>query len=86
SLDCNDGELLHRWSLEGIGLGWRSTWEIQRELLSGELETVLDEYALPDYDILAVYPQQRFQPARVRLFIEQLRQIYARPNYWLENT
>ncbi|GAB3628504.1 LysR family transcriptional regulator [Pandoraea terrae] len=85
NLDCNDGELLHRWALEGLGLGWRSTWEIQRELASGELETVLDEYALPDYDILAVYPQQRFQPARVRLFIDQLRQTYARPNYWIDN-
>ncbi|MDB5959009.1 MAG: LysR family transcriptional regulator, partial [Massilia sp.] len=29
NLDCNDGELLHRWASEGIGLAWRSTWEIQ---------------------------------------------------------
>lgn len=82
NLDCNDGELLHRWSLEGLGLAWRSTWEIQRELSSGELVTVLDEFALPHYDIMAVYPQQRHLPAKVRLFIDHLKQIYAQRGYW----
>jgi DNA-binding transcriptional LysR family regulator len=82
NLDCNDGELLHRWSLEGLGLAWRSTWEIQRELSAGELLTVLDEYALPHYDIMAVYPQQRHVPAKVRLFIDHLKQLYNRPGYW----
>lgn len=82
-LDCNDGELLYRWVCEGLGLGWRSTWEVAQQLARGELETVLDEYALPDYDILAVYPQQRYVPAKVRYFIDYLKQVYARPGYWL---
>ncbi|WP_373361936.1 LysR family transcriptional regulator [Ralstonia solanacearum] len=82
NLDCNDGELLHRWMGESLGLGWRSTWEIQPELESGALMTVLDDYALPDYDILAVYPQQRPVPAKIRFFIEHLKAIYAQPGYW----
>jgi DNA-binding transcriptional LysR family regulator len=82
NLDCNDGELLHRWMGEGLGLGWRSTWEIQPELESGALMTVLDDYALPDYDILAVYPQQRPVPAKIRFFIEHLKTIYAQAGYW----
>jgi DNA-binding transcriptional LysR family regulator len=82
NLDCNDGELLHRWASEGLGLAWRSTWEIQAQLASGELVTVLDEYALPDYDIMAVYMQQRHLPARVRSFIDTLKAIYAQPGYW----
>jgi len=82
TLDCNDGELLHRWVSEGLGLGWRSTWEIQQQLARGELETVLDEFALPDYDILAVYPQQRYVPAKVRYFIDYLKEIYASEDYW----
>lgn len=83
-LDCNDGELLHRWVSEGMGLGWRSTWEIQAQLQRGDLVTVLDEFALPAYDILAVYPQQRHLPAKVRFFIEHLKKTYAKPNYWLK--
>lgn len=83
TLDCNDGELLHRWAREGLGLGWRSTWEIAEDLERGELETVLDEFALPDYDILAVYPQQRYVPAKVRYFMDYLKAVYARPGYWM---
>jgi len=82
NLECNDTELLHRWTREGLGLSWRSTWEIQAELSRGELVTVLDDYALPHYDILAVYPQQRHVPAKLRFFIEHLRQIWAEPGYW----
>jgi DNA-binding transcriptional LysR family regulator len=83
NLNCNDGELLHRWATEGLGLAWRSSWEIQSQLASGELITVLDDYALPQYDIVAVYPQQRHLPAKVRFFIDMLKEMYARPDYWL---
>jgi DNA-binding transcriptional LysR family regulator len=83
NLNCNDGELLHRWASEGLGLAWRSSWEIEAQLVSGELITVLDSYALPQYDIMAVYPQQRHLPAKVRFFIDMLREIYADQRYWL---
>ena len=82
NLDCNDGELLHRWGCESLGLAWRSTWEIQAELASGALITVLDEYALDNYDIMAVYPRQRHLPAKIRFFIDMLKQTYAEPGYW----
>jgi DNA-binding transcriptional LysR family regulator len=82
NLDCNDGELLHRWVSEGIGLGWRSTWEIQGQLARGELVTLLDEYALKSYDIMAVWPQQRHLPAKVRFFVEHLKRIWSAPDYW----
>lgn len=85
NLDCNDGELLHHWASEGLGLAWRSTWEIQAQLASGELVTVLDEYALPHYDIMAVYPQQRHLPAKIRFFIDLLKTVYAQPDYWLQH-
>jgi DNA-binding transcriptional LysR family regulator len=83
NLDCNDGELLHRWAVEGLGLAWRSTWEIQAQLATGELLTVLDEYALPNYDIMAVYPQQRYLPAKIRFFIDMLKRTYAETGYWM---
>ncbi|SDS34829.1 LysR family transcriptional regulator [Pseudomonas oryzae] len=82
NLACNDGELLFSWVRQGVGLGWRSTWEIQGELRRGELVTVLDDFALADYDIQAVYPQQRYLPAKVRFFIDYLRELYGAPGYW----
>ena len=80
--DCSDGELLHLWARQGLGLAWRSTWEIQAEIGRGELVTVLDEFALPDYDIRAMYVQQAHVPAKVRFFVEHLRKIYSLPGYW----
>ncbi|MFK0093477.1 LysR family transcriptional regulator [Pseudomonas sp. NPDC090592] len=86
NLACNDGELLASWMQQGVGIGWRSTWEIQAELDSGALVTVLDEYALPDYDIQAVWPRQRELPAKTRCFIDFLKEIYSAPGYWNHTT
>ncbi|MGF6396254.1 LysR family transcriptional regulator [Pseudomonas plecoglossicida] len=82
NLACNDGELLAAWMQQGVGIGWRSTWEIQAELDAGTLVTVLDEFALPDYDIQAVWPQQRHLPAKVRFFVDYLKEVYNVPGYW----
>jgi DNA-binding transcriptional LysR family regulator len=46
--------------------------------------TVLDDYALSSYDIMAVYPQQRHLPAKIRFFIDMLKKTYSRPGYWIE--
>jgi DNA-binding transcriptional LysR family regulator len=83
NLECNDSELLHHWTVQSLGLSWRSTWEIQGQLARGELVTVLDEFALPSYDIMAVFPHQRHVPAKVRFFVEHLKTVYAAPDYWV---
>lgn len=83
-LECNDSELLHLWTTQGLGLSWRSTWEIQGQLARRELVTVLDEFALPSYDIMAVYAHQRHVPAKVRFFIEHLKATFAAPDYWVK--
>ena len=31
-LDCSDGQVLHDWCLHGLGIAWRSTWEVEREV------------------------------------------------------
>jgi hypothetical protein len=74
--ECNDGAVLHDWAV-GLGLAWRSLWEVKDDLSEGRLVTVLDQFASPDYPVYAVVPQRRFLPARVRHFIEHLRQIYT---------
>lgn len=81
-LACNDGALLTQWVCEGLGVAWRSRWEIAEQLRSGELVTVLDDYILLAYDIIAVYPQQKHVPAKITLFVDWLRNLYARPGYW----
>jgi DNA-binding transcriptional LysR family regulator len=79
---CNDGAVLHEWALAGMGLAWRSLWEVGDDLRWGRLVSVLDEYATTPVGIHAVFPQRRHLPLRVRLFIDMLRESYGRPDYW----
>ncbi|MFC4271296.1 LysR family transcriptional regulator [Sneathiella chungangensis] len=81
SFSCNDGDILHHWTLQDLGLQWRSYWEVEQYIKSGKLIPVLEKYELPDYDIMAVYPKSRFVPAKVRMFIEHLKEIYAKQGF-----
>jgi DNA-binding transcriptional LysR family regulator len=79
---CNDGAVLHDWALAGKGLAWRSMWEVGTAIESGELVTVLDEFAAPGNDIYAVFAQRRHLPLRIRAFVDFLRHAYGQADYW----
>lgn len=81
-MECNDGAVLHDWALAGMGLAWRSMWEVREDLAAGRLVTVLDAFAAPDNAICALFPQRRHLPLRVRMLIDFLKETYGRPEYW----
>jgi DNA-binding transcriptional LysR family regulator len=85
-LDCSDGQVLHAWCLEGLGLAWRSTWEVAHDLAQGRLVTVLDAHRSPPNGIYAVFPQRRHLPQRVRLWVDYLKQSYGERRYWSRHT
>ncbi len=81
-LDCNDGQVLHDWCLAGLGIAWRSTWEVEREVSSGRLVSLLNAFASPANGIYAVFPHAKHLPLRVRLWIDFLKHSYGDPAYW----
>jgi DNA-binding transcriptional LysR family regulator len=81
-LDCSDGQVLHDWCVQGLGLAWRSTWEVDREVASGALVIVLERFAAPPNGIYAVFAQRKHLPLRVRLWVDFLKRTYADPQYW----
>lgn len=81
-LDCSDGQVLHDWCRQGLGLAWRSTWEVAAALRAGELVSVLDDFAAPPNGIFAVLPQRKHLPLRVRLWIDFLKEHYGSADYW----
>ncbi|MEO8278697.1 MAG: LysR family transcriptional regulator [Ideonella sp.] len=81
-VDCSDGQVLHEWCLAGLGIAWRSTWEVEAQVARGELRTVLDDFAAPPNGIYAVFPQRKHLPLRVRLWIDFLKHSYGDPSYW----
>lgn len=81
-LDCSDGQVLHDWCRMGLGIAWRSTWEVEQEVARGELVSVLDDFAAPPNGIYAVFPHARHLPLRVRLWIDFLKHTYGDAAYW----
>ena len=81
-LDCSDGQVLHDWCLAGYGIAWRSTWEVEGEIRSGQLVAVLEDFAAPPNGIFVVFSQRKHLPLRVRLWIDHLKHHYAQPGYW----
>jgi DNA-binding transcriptional LysR family regulator len=82
NLHCNDGGVLTRWALAGHGLAWRSAWEVSDEITHSRLVEVLSKFSAPGNDIYAVYPDRKFLPAKVRLFIDFMRTEFGDPPYW----
>ena len=81
-LDCSDGQVLHAWCSAGLGLAWRSTWEVEQELSRGALVSVLDDFAAPPNGIYAVFPHAKHLALRVRLWIDFLKHSYGDSAYW----
>ena len=81
-LDCSDGQVLHDWCLQGDGIAWRSTWEVEADIAAGRLVSVLDAFAAPPNGIYAVFPQRKHLPLRVRLWIDFLKLHYGRAEFW----
>jgi len=81
-LDCTDGQVLHAWCSAGLGLAWRSAWEVEQEVRAGELVSVLTDFAAPPNGIYAVFPHARHLALRVRLWIDFLKHSYGDSSYW----
>ena len=81
-LDCTDGQVLHAWCSAGIGLAWRSAWEVEQEVAAGALVSVLDAFAAPPNGIYAVFPHAKHLALRVRLWIDFLKHSYGASAYW----
>ncbi len=81
-LDCSDGQVLHEWCLQGLGIAWRSTWEVERDVAAGRLQVVLEAFAAPANGIFAVFPHAKHLPLRVRLWIDYIKHSYRDPKYW----
>ena len=71
-LSTDDGEIAHRWALEGLGLIHKSELDVRRALREGTLVRVLPGWLGDELPLHAVMPSQRFLPQRVRALVDHL--------------
>lgn len=82
-LVTNSSEVIRETVIAGLGIALRSTWDIGEELKSGNLVQVLPAYeGSRNLALSAVYPSRQFLPAKVRLFIDYLADLYGPVPYW----
>lgn len=82
-LRTNSNEVVREAVLAGLGIAFRSTWDVGPELREGRLVVVLPAYrASRHVAVHAVYPSRRFLAAKVRLFIDHLAKLYGEHPHW----
>jgi DNA-binding transcriptional LysR family regulator len=84
SLQTNSSELVREAVLTGLGIAFRSTWDVGSELKLGTLRRVLPVYnGAADVNIYAVYAGRRLVPPKVRAFVDYFANAFG-PDlpYW----
>lgn len=82
NLRLNDDEALSAAVLGGLGVALLPTFIVGGDLQAGRLQAVLSDYVPAERDIYAVYLPNRHLPAKVRAFIDFLRQRIGPEPYW----
>lgn len=69
---CGDGHLARRWAIAGVGIAFKSLFDVIDDLEAGRLVRVLPGWSAGPSAIHAVFPSGRHQPARVRALDDAL--------------
>jgi DNA-binding transcriptional LysR family regulator len=65
---------LRRAALLGLGVGIASAWALRDELASGRLVQLAPAWRAAPLPVYLIYAPSRLQPARLRRFIEVMRE------------
>lgn len=71
-MEVNSPAAIRRAALAGLGMVMTPDFIVQEDIADGTLVSFFDDQLVPGGGIFAVYPHRRYQPARVRLFIDYL--------------
>ncbi|WP_233830419.1 LysR family transcriptional regulator [Paraburkholderia sp. ZP32-5] len=72
AIAANNTEMLRQFALLGMGVAILPSYLVDRDLASGRLVRLLDDYRLPPIEITIAYPSRLHLPAKVRTFIDHL--------------
>jgi len=66
----NDGSLVREWCRQGLGIAFKSGWDVAADIESGALVVLLKDFTTKPSSIQVVYPSARTLPNRVRVLID----------------
>jgi len=81
-ITSNDPDVLLEAAIAGMGITIMPTFIAYEAIRNGQLQTVLNDHTLLNLDIHAVYASRHYLPAKIRTFIDFLKERITDPPYW----
>lgn len=67
---ANDGFTLRQWAVQGLGIIWKSVWEVAEDIQAKRLVPLLEDYQCPTTGFHLLTEGGKKLPPRVRSFVE----------------
>lgn len=77
NLAMYNGDVLREAAVKGLGIVHSSWWALKRELQTGQLIPILEEYQIEGPPVSVIFPAGRHLPARVRAVVDYLVEVTA---------
>ena len=77
NVKVNNSEVIRTLLLDDMGIALMPRYLVEDELAEGSLVPVLAHYQAPTHGIYALTPERQHMPARLRVFIDFLKQSFA---------
>jgi DNA-binding transcriptional LysR family regulator len=82
SFVANNGDAVTQAAIADMGIILQPTFIVGDALRDGRLRVLLDDYALPELGVYAVYAHRHYLSAKVRTFVDFLSGHFGNPPYW----
>ena len=69
----NDGDIVRRWCVDGVGIAKKSVIDIAEDLLAGRLQRVMPAYHVPLTEMWLVLPSRQLITPAIRLIRDELK-------------
>ena len=76
-LNANNGRAMVSAAVQGVGVILKPWFMVEDFIAQGKLVPLFEEYEQPRADVYAVYPHRRFLPAKMRAFVDFMRDYFA---------
>lgn len=70
----NDGDIVRRWCVDGVGIAKKSAIDVSEDLLAGRLQKVMPDYKIPITEMWLVLPSRHLITPTIRLIRDLLKE------------
>ncbi len=81
-LKSNNPDVLMEAAVRGMGIAFLPTFVVSEAICNGTLHMVLNNYQTLNLEMYAVYATRQHLPAKIKTFVDFLRERIQDPPYW----